>query len=360
MNRKQFGEMHRFIAYFAFAVKPPALLFCLLVTLSGCRTPMKVAMTGDISGNITTRLPPDNTATPVAQRLVQGDPSRCYKIAIIDVDGILLNRNFKGFESMGENPVALFHEKLDAAKRDPMIRGVVLRVNSPGGSVTACDLMRRDLIQFRQTSGKPIVTSILDTGAGGAYYLATASDLILAHPTSVVGGVGVIINIYDMSDTLQQQNINPTPIRAGNNIDLGSPSFKLSNDGKAILEDIAKEFHKRFQSAVTETRVGINKEDLDGRVFTASYAKEHGFIDDVMYFDEAIRQSQAISGAGDNCKVVMFRRSNDRALTEFDITPNTPVALASVPMSIPGLDRTKLPQFLYLWQPEPSLEAHAY
>lgn len=360
MNRKQLKTMPRFIAYFFRFVKLSALLVSFFFVFAGCKMPMKVAMTGDVSGNITTRLPPDNTATPVAQRLVQGDPSQCCKIAIIDIDGILLNRNFKGFESMGENPVALFHEKLEAAKRDPMIRGVVLRLNSPGGAVTACDLMRRDLLQFKQTSGKPVVTSILDTGAGGAYYIATASDLILAHPTSVVGGVGVIINIYNMSDTLQQQNIEPTPIRSGKNIDLGSPSFQLSKDGKGLLEEIAKEFHERFQSAVTQSRAGMKNDDMDGRVFTASYAKEHGFIDDVMYFDEAIRQAQMISGAGENSKVVMFRRANDRALTEFDITPNTPISLASVPLSIPGLDRAKLPQFLYLWQPEPSLEAHSY
>jgi len=326
----------------------------------GCKKPMKVAMTGNITGNVITHLPPDNTATPVVQRTIQGDSAECLKIAIIDIDGILLNRNFKGLESMGENPVALFHEKLMAAQRDPMIRGVVLRLNSPGGSVTACDLMRRDLLQFKQSTGKPVVTSILDTGAGGAYYLATASDAIYAHPTSVVGGVGVIINIYNMSDTLEQQNIQPTPVRSGEHIDLGSPAFKMSKDGKGILEGIAKEFHGRFQEAVTSSRPRTQEKDLDGRVFTASYAKENGFIDDTIYFDEVIREAKVLSGIGENAKVVMFRRANDRALTEFDITPNTPASLASIPLSIPGLDRAKLPHFLYLWQPESSLESHAY
>jgi protease-4 len=220
--------------------------------------------------------------------------------------------------------------------------------------------MRRDLLQFKQTTGKPVVTSILDTGAGGAYYLATASDAIYAHPTSVVGGVGVIINIYNMSDTLEQQNIEPTPVRSGEHIDLGSPAFKLSKDGRGLLEEIANEFHGRFKDAVTYYRPNVPAKDLDGRVFTASYAKEHGFIDDVIYFDEAICEAKMLAGLGMHDRVVMFRRDNDRALTEFDITPNTPASVASIPISIPGLDRAKLPHFLYLWQPESSLESHAY
>jgi protease IV len=158
----------------------------------------------------------------------------------------------------------------------------------------------------------------------------------------------------------EQYNIEPVPIRSGEHIDLGSPASKLSKEGKEILESIAKEFHERFRNAVTESRSQVQKKDLDGRVFTASYAKEHGFIDDVLYFDEAIAQAQALAGVGENSKVVMFRRCNDRALSEFDITPNTPVSLASIPISIPGLDRAKLPNFLYLWQPDPSLGAHAY
>ncbi len=201
-----------------------AMLVIAMGFIVGCQNGIRVNMTG----NVVTRLPPDHTACPVAQRVVEGNPCEACKVAIIDVDGMLLNRNFKGTESMGENPVALFHEKLSAASRDPQIRAVVLRINSPGGSVTASDLMRRDLMQFKQMTCKPVVASILDVGAGGAYYIATASDVILAHPTSIVGGVGVIINIYHLEDLMEQQNIEATPIRSGDQIDTGSPIHQLS------------------------------------------------------------------------------------------------------------------------------------
>ena len=364
MLRLQKGQRQGSLPRTASAVKRNSTIAFFLIALAcaflGCKNPMKVAMNGNITGDVITRMPPDNTAKPVTERTIAGDSRHCAKIAIIDVDGMLLNQNFKGMESLGENPVALFHEKLNAAARDPQIRGVLIRLNSPGGSVTACDLMRRDLVKFKESTGKPVVTSILDIGAGGAYYLATASDTIFAHPTSIVGGVGVIINIFNLSDALEQQNIQPTPIRAGEHIDLGSPSAPLTKDGKLMLSEMANEFHERFKAAVIETRPHASAEDLDGRVFTASHAKANAFIDDVLYFDEAIKYTQNLSGAGEASRVVLFRRANDRALTEFDITPNTPVSLASIPLSIPGYDRAKLPHFLYLWQPEPGLEANGY
>ncbi len=354
-TRRSPASRHRFRA------SAVGLVLMLMASIfAGCHGGTRVLMDGKIDGNIATKIVTDHSADPVTQRVVGGDPRECLKVAIIDVDGVLLNRNFKGSESLGENPVSLFHEKLRAAGRDPSIRGVLLRINSPGGSVTACDLMRHDLLEFRRTTGKPVVTSVLDVGAGGAYYLATASDLIFAHPTSVVGGIGVVVNLYNMADTLEQQNIQPLPIKSGEFIDLGSPVRRMSDDGQDLLSGIAAEFHQRFRDAVSESRPDSNPNHFDGRVFTAEQARVNGFIDDVLYFDAAVSQLQQLCGVSGRSKVVMFRRANDRALTEFDVTPNTPLPLASIPISIPGLDRASLPHFLYLWQPEPGLESRGY
>lgn len=333
-----------------------ASCWVLLLIAGGCQHPIRVNMTGDL----TTRLPTDNTAQPVRQRLVAGNPAVCEKIAIIDVDGMMLNRNFKGMDSLGENPVSLFHEKLGAAAADPSIKSVVLRINSPGGSVTASDIMRRELVQFRQKCGKPVVASILDVGAGGAYYLATACDYITVHPTSVVGGVGVVMNLYSLADVLAKQEIEPRTVRAGEYIDLGTPVVRFDDDGEEILANIAEELHQRFIDAVLVTRPSVDKKYLDGRIMSASQALEYGFVDEVAYLDDSILRAEGLGGITSNARVVMFRRTNDRALTEFDITPNTPSSLASLPLSIPGLDRANLPLFLYLWQPEPGLEVRGY
>jgi protease IV len=332
------------------------LLVAVVPSLLGCKHPFRVNMSGDL----VTRVPTDNTATPVAQRMVSGNPQACHKVAIIDVDGMLLNKHFKGMDSMGENPVSLFHEKLNAAAKDPSIKAVVLRINSPGGSVTASDVMRRDLLKFKQECGKPVVASVLDVGAGGAYYLASACDLVAAHPTSVVGGVGVVLNVYSLQEMFPQQNILPETIRSGDFVDMGSPVKVISEDGEKMLQGIADEFHARFQDAVLQARPNVEKDNLDGRIFTASQAMSMGFVDEVAYLDDAIMRASDLAGVPGNARVVMFRRANDRALTEFDITPNAPSALVSLPLNIPGLDRASLPMFLYLWQPDPGLEIRGY
>jgi len=105
----------------------------------------------------------------------QGSPDGC-KIAVLDVDGVLTNYNHVGPFSAGENPVAVFKEKLDACASDPAVKAVVLRINTPGGGVAATDLMWHELINFRQATGKPVVACLLDLGAGGGYFLATGCD----------------------------------------------------------------------------------------------------------------------------------------------------------------------------------------
>lgn len=329
------------------------------------RSPMKVAMLTPLrmSGEVTTRNPPDNRATPIVGRFVAGNANRSpcqFGIAVIDVDGVLLNRNYGGFGSMGENPLALFREKLNAARQDTRAQAVVLRINSPGGSVTATDIMRQELTRFRQQTGLPVIACIMDTGTGGAYYLATACDAIIAHPTSLVGAVGVILNLYNMEDTLQQFNITPQSIRAGQRVDAGSPVRPITDEEQEMLRRIAEQFHQRFIDAVLEGRpgyLGRPEVDFDGQVFTAEQALRNGLIDQIGYLDDAIALAAGTSDRPDpNPQVLLYRRDNDRANTPYDITPNVPQESGIFPMSLPGLERARLPMFLYMWQLDPTLE----
>ena len=128
-----------------------------------------------------------------------------------------------GFGSLGENPVALFRERLDAIEHNRRVRAVVLRIHSPGGSVTATDIMWRDLAAFKCRTHLPVVACLMDVAAGGGYYLATGADCIVAHPTTVTGAIGCILNVYNLQDLMAQFNIVGIPIKAGKNVDLGSP-----------------------------------------------------------------------------------------------------------------------------------------
>lgn len=140
-------------------------------------------MTG--SGNVGVDLAPTPRKSPVipmatSQRALANN--ECL-VAVIDVDGILTNAEATGMGSWGENPVALFRERLDAVAKDGRIQAIVVRINTPGGSVTASDIMWRDLNRFKEKTKLPVVACLMDVGAGGGYYLATAADQIVAHPT---------------------------------------------------------------------------------------------------------------------------------------------------------------------------------
>jgi protease-4 len=300
----------------------------------------------------------NNAVTPVAPRTLHGT-GKCSdcRIALIDVDGVLLNRNVQVLAVNGENPVSIFREKLDAAAADPKVRGLVLRINSPGGGVTACDMMRRDLLDFRQRKSIPIVACLMDVSTGGAYYLATGCDRIVAHPTSLTGGLGVVLNLYNLQDTLAQFNIQPETIKAGQQIDIGTPTAVLTPEAKATLQGIADQFAASFRETIVTAR-GLpqaNAQQLfDGRIVAATQARQLGLVDDLGYLDDALSLTREMAGV--DASVVMYRRNNDRAFTPYDITPNLPIQNSIIPVNLPGLNRNQLPTFLYMWQPDPLLE----
>lgn len=328
-------------------------LFLLLLTVCGCRGPVQVCTTA----RVTTELPPTHASGPVCPQVVlSGGAAR---VAIIDVDGLLLNYPMVGMGSMGENPVALFRERLDAAAADPCVRAVVLRINSHGGGVTASDIMRRDLLAFKARKRVPVIACLMDVGTGGAYYLATAADEIVAHPTAITGGIGVILNRYNLQDTMSLTlNARLATIRAGDKIDMGSPTaIDDSDDTSQLLQEIADEYHRRFIEAVRVSRPVNDPTEViyDGRVFTAPVALAYGLVDHLGYLDDAIDRARGLAGVP-GASVVMYHRNNDRARTLYAVTPNVPLQSTVLPISVPGAERSKLPTFLYLWQPEPTME----
>lgn len=319
-------------------------------------------MKGDMtmSGEMATVMRTDNRASrlqliPVyAASTSPQRPDGC--VAVIDVDGLLVNRNLSGVGSFGENPVALFREKLDAVACREDVSAIVLRINSPGGGVTAADVMARDISQVQLQRNIPVVACLMDVGAGGAYYLAAGADHIVAHPTSVVGGIGVVLNVYNMEDGLAQFGIVAIPVKAGELIDMATPQRVMEKEEREILQGIADQFHGRFIRRVKDSRDKVTDEAIfDGRVVTGEQAVALGLADQIGYLDDAIVQARQLAGLSDDSPVVMLRRESDRAYTLLDVTPNTPTTSSIIPLRLPGLDRSALPTFLYMWQADPSL-----
>jgi protease-4 len=333
----------------------------ILVLCGGCRnvtvrTESRVSVDGPLETRVTAAMPPVN---PVAGRVkpvvVQHGTGR---VAIVDVDGLILNTPFVGPISLGENPVALFREKLDAVEAEGCVRAVVLRVNSPGGGVAACAAMRRDLERFKERAKLPVVACLMDLSAGGAYHLASAADVVVAGPASVTGGLGVILNLFNLKDLMAQFNVIPQEIKAGELVDIGTSARAIKPGERELLQAMADEFHRQIQTDVTRSRPKVAATVFDGRILTGKQAQECGLVDQLGDLDDAIRLASGMCDYGTSVRpeVVLYRRSNDPATTIYAVTANIPLQGLGLLPSLPGLDRSKLPTFLSVWQPELTIE----
>ncbi|MFQ5807820.1 MAG: signal peptide peptidase SppA, partial [Phycisphaerae bacterium] len=230
------------------------------------------------------------TPVPRARDLVESEVLResiwaDKKIALIDVDGVLRNEREKSFITPpGENPVSLFKEKLDKAASDNKVRAIVVRINSPGGGVTATHLMYTELKRFKKKTAKPVIASMLDVAASGGYYIACAADKIYAHPTSVTGSIGVVMVAPDFSGTMGKLGVRANIIKSGDMKDAGSPLREMKEAERAVFQQMIDTMYERFLNVVADARPAIDegrlKKIADGRVCLAPEAKECGLIDE--------------------------------------------------------------------------------
>jgi protease-4 len=176
------------------------------------------------------------------------------KIALIEVDGMLINAKSGGFLQPTENPLSVFTQQLDQAERDSDVKAVVLRVNSPGGTVTTSDAMYELVMRFRQRTKKPVVASCQEVCASGAYYVSCAADRIVAQSTSVVGSIGVIFNTFEFSGTMAKIGASSEAIKSGPLKDMGSPFKPLTDDERRVMQGIVDEYYGRFLAVLREHR----------------------------------------------------------------------------------------------------------
>ena len=212
----------------------------------------------------------------------------------------------------------------------------------------------------------------MDIGASGGYYLATAADQIVAHPTTVTGGIGVILNLYNLAGVEEKYDIGYIPIKSplGGNIDSGTimtrpgmmdtkaqaTGSRSARHSAGHCRPISEPLQRSCDSRSPCESTRMIQEDLfDGRVFSGDRAVQLHLVDSLGYLDDAVQQARNMAGVPD-ARIVMYHRCNDRARSPYSITPNVPIQGQIMTMNLPGLDRASLPTFLYLWQPEPTME----
>jgi protease-4 len=282
-------------------------------------------------------------------------PGRANKIALIDVTGTLEERTGRSILTAAESPVGRFAEALRKAAADRAVKAVIIRINSRGGAVTASDIMYRELASFRAKSGKPAVILMGDVAASGAYYLACAGDTIIANPTTITGSIGVIMQMFDVSEGMQRIGITSNAIVSGPNKAVASPFEPMSPEHRAILQAIVDEFYERFLSVVKDARPKLAEAELasitDGRVVTGATALELGLVDALGDLREAFDEAKSRASLR-RARLVKYHRPLEHvgsAYAEASAPAATQVNLLQ--LNLPSSMMGENSGFYYFWDP---------
>jgi protease-4 len=249
---------------------------------------------------------PGASAAVYEEEYVSGEGSE--KVAVVPVVGTIASADNS---VPGTEPPITPEGLADAlrqAEEDPTVAAVVLEVNSPGGGVTASDEMHQSILDFRESSGKPVVVSMGDTAASGGYYISTAADKIVANETTLTGSLGVIFSLTDFSELADDYGVEQEVVKSGKFKDMGSSFRNLTPEEREILQSIVDESYDKFVSVIVEGRDLPEervREIADGRVYSGQQAKELGLVDSFGGLDEAAMISQDLAGV-DGATVVRY------------------------------------------------------
>ncbi|MBI4208330.1 MAG: signal peptide peptidase SppA [Deltaproteobacteria bacterium] len=276
------------------------------------------------------------------------------KILLIDISGVLKleteDRPF--FLGSKESPVEAVVKRLQAASHDPNVVAVILRVNSPGGTVTASDILYHEILEFKDQTRIPVIVAMMDVAASGAYYVAMASDKVIAHPTTITGSIGVIMTHISVEGLLQKIGVSGTNIVSGENKDIGTPFKDLSTEDQKILQSVIDSHYQTFVSVVQKGRKTLSEKEVrrlaDGRIYTAEQALSAGLIDQIGYLDDAIEEAKKRAGVIQALVVIYTTPDKPRETIYSGIDSRAQYPALLGPLSpLLNLD----PNFLYLWLP---------
>jgi protease IV len=311
-----------------------ARLLVVMLWLAGCSV---------VSVDLTPRV------RPLEETTLEGKGSA--KVLLVELGGVLAEEPIITLESRPQVPLlARVREELEKAEDDDRVRALVLRINSPGGTVTASDILYHEIMRFKERRKIPVVASILDVGASGGYYVALAADRILAHPTTVTGSIGVLMLTVNAGGLLEKIGVTASYVKSGEFKDMGSPFRSLRPEERALFQDLIDRYYGRFVELVAQSRKldeSRVRAFADGRVYTATEAQGLGLVDQIGYLDDAIAFAKSAAGLTE-AKVVTYHRPRQYRATIYS-SSETPTPAAT----LPDLARIVFsgPRFLYLWWP---------
>lgn len=256
------------------------------------------------------------------------------KVAVVPIEGEILE---------ARETLDLLHKYAS----NPTIKGIVVRINSPGGAIAPSQEIYSTIRRIRRESGKPVVASLDSVAASGGFYIAAACDPIIANPGTITGSIGVILQWFDMKELLQWAKVKPETITSGGLKDAGSPFRQMTDAERQYFQSVVAQLHSQFVRDVAEgRREKMQLEEVqkiaDGRIFTGEQALEVKLVDELGTIDDAVRRAGALAGIeGEPAKV--WPRPRDPGL--LDLLAGTGDAEGIVER----VAARRIPSFLYRW-----------
>ncbi len=283
---------------------------------------------------------------PLEEQVVAGRGKD--KIALLDITGVITSEDGGAALGAAKEPGMLvrLREELDRARLDKNVKAVVLRINSPGGGVTASDTLYHELKKFRRETSVPVVAHFTDTGASGAYYAALAADRIMAQPTTITGSIGVTMLRIDATGLMQKIGVQALEISSGAEKGMGSPFRTMSAEEKKIFQGMIDSMYGRFTGLVAEERKLAPervRQLADGRIYTSQEAKDTGLIDGIGYLEDAFTQARTLAHL-EQATIVTYGRPGEYRPNIYSLNMNL-INLNLGELAGPGV------KFTYLWMP---------
>lgn len=313
------------------------LLIVMAVLVTGCSLP-KVTLFGEAQ-------------EPLQEYVLQGQGPG--KILLLSIDGTISDRPQERILRSQPSMVQQAVSYLKHAEQDPEIKALLLKVNSPGGTVTASDILYHEISAYKQRTGVKMVVAMMNVAASGGYYISLPADHILAHPTTVTGSIGVIFMRPGVSGLMEKAGLEMRVNKSGPEKDMGSPFRPPTEEELTIFQGLTDGLANRFYDLVKQHRK-LQPEQFGqvatARVYLAPQAQALGLVDQIGYLDDAVAKAKEIAGLDPDARVITYRRHKVE-----DATLYNPAIQASggdlqslVPMLAP-LAATAEAGFYYVW-----------
>jgi protease-4 len=288
------------------------------------------------------------------EKIVEGEGDA--KILLLDVTGIISEekRRVSGvFETV--SMIDELREALKKAESDKKIAALVIRINSPGGTVTASDILHHEILGYKKKTGKRVVACLMDVAASGGYYVAMAADEVVAHPTTITGSIGVIAVKFNVQELFNKIGVGQETIKSGDKKDILSPFRPSTPEEKKILQEIIDQLQGRFLEVVAAGRKDLNRPEVlrlaDGRIYTAQQALENKLVDRVGYLDEAIEGVKSSLQLSKASVVVYYRPGSYKSTIYSSLNEGGGPVFNLISIEGENILSTQGVRFLYLWAP---------